>query len=73
MTNVLYSDRAYVDALYDSMERVYFNDIQYPAPNPVHYSFTVRADGLSLHKWLKYRISEVIAKSIRYEINEDYY
>lgn len=58
MTNVLYNDRAYVDALYDSMERVYFNDIQYPAPNPVHYSFTVRADGLSLHKWLKYRISE---------------
>jgi len=50
MTNVLYNDRAYVDALYDSMERVYFNDIQYPAPNPVHYSFTVRADGLSLHK-----------------------
>ena len=58
MTNVLYNDREYVDALYDSMERVYFNDIQYPAPNPVHYSFTVRADGLSLHKWLKYRISE---------------
>lgn len=28
MTNVLYNDRAYVDALYDSMERVYFNDIQ---------------------------------------------
>ena len=58
MSKLSYSDRAYVNALYDSMERVYFNDIQHPSPNPIHYSFTVRADGMSLQKWLKYRISE---------------
>lgn len=58
MSKVPYNDIAYINALYDSMERVYFNDIQHPSPNPIHYSFTVRADGMSLHKWLKYRISE---------------
>lgn len=58
MSKLPYSDRAYINALYDSMERVYFNDIQHPSPNPIHYSFTVRADGMSLQKWLKYRISE---------------
>nr|DAV12175.1 MAG TPA: hypothetical protein [Caudoviricetes sp.] len=47
MSNIPYSDRAYINALYDSMERLYFNDIQHPAPNPIHYSFTVRADGIS--------------------------
>ena len=58
MSSIPYSDRAYINALYDSMEQVYFNDIQHPAPNPIHYSFTVRADGMSLQKWLKYRVSE---------------
>lgn len=58
MSSIPYSDRAYINALYDNMERVYFNDIQHPAPNPIHYSTTVRADGMSLQKWLKHRISE---------------
>lgn len=58
MNSIPYSDRAYINALYDSMERVYFNDIQTPSSKSIHYSFTVRADGMSLQKWLKYRISE---------------
>ena len=53
MSNIPYSDRAYINALYDSMERFYFNDIQHPAPNPIHYSFTVRADGMSLQKMVE--------------------
>lgn len=53
MSSFNYDERLYIYALYNSLERVYFNDIE------PHYSFTVRADGMSLHKWLKHRIKEI--------------
>lgn len=59
MSNFHYDEQLYIHALYNSLERVYFNDIEIPSPNPVHYSFTVRADGMSLQKWLKHRIKEI--------------
>lgn len=58
MSKLPYSDRAYINALYNSMENVYFNDIQRQMANPIHYSFIFRLDGMNLQKWLKYRISE---------------
>lgn len=59
MSSFNYNERLYIHALYNSLERVYFNDIETPPTNPIHYSFTVRADGMHLRKWLKYRIKEI--------------
>ena len=54
-----YSEKEYIIALYKSYSEVYLNDIQHPAPKPYHYSATVRADGMSLQKWLRHRIQEI--------------
>ena len=59
MSSFNYNERLYIHSLYNSLERVYFNDIEQPYVNPPHYSFTVRADGMSLQKWLKHRIKEI--------------
>ena len=54
-----YSEKEYITALYKCYNDVYLNDIQHPAPKPYHYSATVRADGMSLQKWLRHRIKEI--------------
>ena len=54
-----YSEKEYITALYKCYDEVYLNEIQPAEPKPYHYSATVRADGLSLHKWLRHRIQEI--------------